>query len=178
MRLKDLEDGELVHHTREGNLWAFSELVKRHQGVVYRLCYRVLNNREDAKDASQESFLRAYRKLDTFRGRGSVKGWLLRVATNVSLNERRGYKVSLAGDEEVVALPEPETPESKLDESEAAARVREVLALVTPDERAAVALRDLEGLTYKETAEALGVPEGTVKTRVRRGRRRLKELLK
>jgi RNA polymerase sigma-70 factor (ECF subfamily) len=86
--IKELDDDVLVERTRDGDRRAFSELVRRHQAVVYRSCYRILGNREDAKDASQEAFVRAYRKLDTFRGRSAFRTWIVRVAMNVSLNER------------------------------------------------------------------------------------------
>ncbi len=166
-----------MRRTADGDRGAFSELMRRHQAIVYRFCYRVLGDREDAKDASQESFFRAYKKLDTFEGRSAFRTWLLRLATNVSLNERARSKAPAEDADLAKILPDPETPESELLRSEAAAKIHEALRLVSPDDRAAVVLRDLEGLTYKEAAESLGIPEGTAKTRVRRGRQRLKELL-
>lgn len=172
-----LSDGELVRRTTDGDRRAFSELVRRHQAIVYRFCYRVLGDREAAKDASQEAFVRAYRKLDTFAGRSTFRTWMLRLATNVSLNERALSREPPADVELADILPDPETPEAELLRSEAADRIHRALRLLEPEERAAVVLRDLEELTYRETAESLGIPEGTVKTRVRRGRRRMKELL-
>ena len=87
--LRDLDDRALMERIQnDDDRRAFSELVRRHQAVVYRACYRVLGNREDARDASQEAFLRAYRRLDTFQGRSAFKTWMLRVAMNVSLNQR------------------------------------------------------------------------------------------
>ena len=102
---------------------------------------------------------------------------MLRVAMNVSLNELDRRKlprtdVTLAED-----LPGPEAPETELMKSEAAAQLHKALQLVQPNHRAAVVLRDLEGLTYRETAESLGIAEGTAKSWVHRGRERLKELL-
>src|SRR5918998_5458404 len=85
---RELDDSVLVERTRNGDRRAFSELVRRHQSVVYRSCYRILGDREDARDASQEAFTRAYRKLDTFQGRSAFKTWMLRLAMNVSLNQR------------------------------------------------------------------------------------------
>jgi RNA polymerase sigma-70 factor (ECF subfamily) len=174
---KEPDDSVLVELTRDGDRRAFSELVRRHQAVVYRSCYRILGDREDARDASQEAFIRAYRKLDTFQGRSSFKTWILRVAMNVSLNERSRRELPRADVDLANAIPGPEAPEAELMKTEAAARVHEVLQLVRSDHRAAVVLRDLEGLTYRETAESLGIAEGTAKSWVHRGRQRLKELL-
>lgn len=174
---KRLDDGALVRRAQDGNRGAFSELVRRHQHAVYRFCYRVLGEREDAKDASQEAFIRAYKRLGTFRGRSEFGTWMLRVATNVSLNERARRKTPPADAGLIEALPDPEVPEDELLKAEVVTTVHEALRLVGSEERAAVVLHDLEGLTYGETAEFLGIPEGTAKTWVRRGRQRLKELL-
>jgi RNA polymerase sigma-70 factor, ECF subfamily len=174
---KELDDSVLVEQTREGDRRAFSELVRRHQAVVYRSCYRILGDREDAKDASQEAFIRAYRKLDTFQGRSLFKTWILRLAMNVSLNERSRRELPRADVDLANTIPGPEAPEAEFVKTEAAARVHEVLQLVRSDHRAAIVLRDLEGLTYRETAESLGIAEGTAKSWVHRGRERLKELL-
>ena len=174
---KEPDDNALVEQTREGDRSAFSELVRRHQRVVYRSCYRILGDREDAKDASQEAFIRAYRRLDTFRGDSAFKTWMLRIAMNVSLNERSRREFPRADVSLAEAVPGLETPEGELAKSEAAIQVHEALRLVQSDHRAAVVLRDLEGLTYRETAESLGIAEGTAKSWVHRGRARLKELL-
>ena len=175
--IRELDDDALVERAQDGDRRAFSDLVRRHQRVVYRSCYRVLGNREDAKDASQEAFIRAYRKLNTFRGDSAFKTWMLRIAMNVSLNERSRRELPRADVDLAEAVPGLETPEAELTKSEAAAQIHEALRLVQSDHRAAVVLRDLEGLTYRETAESLGVAEGTAKSWVHRGRARLKELL-
>jgi RNA polymerase sigma-70 factor, ECF subfamily len=176
--IKELDDGVLVERTRDGDRRAFSELVRRHQAIVYRSCYRILGDREDAKDASQEAFIRAYRKLDTFQRRSAFRTWLLRLAMNVSLNERSRRELPRTDTGSAESVPGTEAPETELLRSEAAARVHKALQLVQPNHRAAVVLRDLEGLTYRETAESLGIAEGTAKSWVHRGRERLKELLK
>ena len=176
--IKELDDNMLVERTRDGDRSAFSELVRRHQVVVYRSCYRILGDREDAKDASQEAFIRAYRRLDTFKGHSAFKTWILRIAMNVSLNERSRPEFPRTDIALAQSISDSEAPEAELLKSEAAAQIRKALQLVQPNHRAAVVLRDLEGLTYQETAESLGIPEGTAKSWVHRGRERLKELLK
>ena len=172
-----MNDDVLVERTQDGDRRAFSELVRRYQAVVYRSCYRILGDREDAKDASQEAFIRAYRRLDTFRGRGAFKSWILRIAMNVSLNVHSRRELPRADIDSMESIPGSEAPEGELLRSEAAAQIHKALQLVQPNHRAAVVLRDLEGLTYKEIGESLAVPEGTVKSWVHRGRKRLKELL-
>ena len=174
---RELDDDALVEQARDGRRRAFSELVRRYQAVVYRSCYRILGDREDAKDASQEAFIRAYRKLGTFRGRSTFKTWMLRVAVNVSLNERGRRKLPRADVSFAESVAGPESPEADLMTSEAATQVHRALQLVRPDHRAAIVLRDLEGLTYRETAEVLGITEGTAKSWVHRGREGLKGLL-
>jgi len=175
----NLDDIALVEKARTGNRRAFSELVRRHQVDVYRSCHRILGHDEDARDASQETFLRVYRKLDTFRGRSTFKTWLVRVAINVSLNERsrRGRRIPHTDIDLAQPVASAEPPEAELTRAEAAVRMRHALRLVRPDHRAAIVLRELEGLTYRETAESLGVADGTAKSWVHRGRAQLKRVL-
>ena len=175
--IRELDDGALVERSQNGDRRAFSELVRRHQAAVYRSCYRVLGDREDAKDASQEAFIRAYRKLGTFQGRSAFKTWLLRLAMNVSLNERSRRELPRADIALAESIPGPHNPEVELTKSEVASQIHNALQLVRSDHRAAVVLGDLEGLTYKETAEVLGITENTARSWAYRGRKRLKELL-
>ena len=170
----------LVKQTQNGDRRAFSELVRRYQKTVYRSCYRILGDKEDAKDASQETFLRAYNKLDTFRGRSAFRTWLLRVAMNVSLNERSSRRRKVPHDNIGLAqqfVASTEGPDAELMRAEAATQMHNALQLVRPDHRAAIVLRELEGLTYQETAESLGIPEGTAKSWVHRRREQLKRIL-
>jgi RNA polymerase sigma-70 factor (ECF subfamily) len=115
--------------------------------------------------------------LDTFQGRSAFKTWMLRVAMNVSLNQRSRRELPRTSIDSAEPISGLETPEAELMKSEAATQLHQALQTVQSNHRAAVVLRDLEGLTYRETAEALGIAEGTVKSWVHRGRRRLKELL-
>lgn len=178
---QDVDDVALVTRARAGERGAFSTLVRRYQATVYRVCYRILGDPEDAEDATQEAFVRAYRKLDLFQGQSAFKTWLLRLAVNVSLNER-GRRRPLASLDGVVVpdgaygSPAPD-PEAEALRSEAAAQLHRALQVLNPKHRAAVILRDLEGLTYPEVATLLAVPEGTAKGWAHRGRLRLKELL-
>ena len=180
-----VDDVALVARARAGDRQAFAALVQRHQAAVYRVCYRVLGHRQDAEDAAQEAFLRAYRKLATFRGESAFGTWLLRLAVNVALNERtrrrgllRWGRPAESGDEgDRAGVGAAPGPEAELLRAEAAAQLQRALAALRPEHRTAVVLRDLEGLSYAEVAAVLGIPEGTAKGWVRRGRARLKELL-
>ncbi|HEY8598316.1 MAG TPA: sigma-70 family RNA polymerase sigma factor [Thermomicrobiales bacterium] len=168
-------DAALVERIRMGERAAFDTLVRRHQAIVYRVCYRILGEPEDAADATQEALLRAYRKLDTFRGQSAFKTWLMRLTVNVSLNERERRKATLPLDDARLAT----LPEHTVDlrQAEAVTQIHQALQQVPPNHRAAVVLRDLEGFGYAEVAIALGVPEGTAKGWAHRGRSRLKDLL-
>lgn len=168
-------DTGLVERIRLGDRAAFNALVQRHQATVYRVCYRILGEQEDAADATQEALLRAYRKLDTFRGQSAFKTWLIRLTVNVSLNERERRKATLPLDD-VYSATTPD-PATVIAHAETAAQLHQALQDVPPNHRAAVVLRDLEGLSYAEVAIALGVPEGTAKGWAHRGRSRLKDLL-
>ncbi len=170
-----VSDAELVARVRDGDRAAFNALVRRHQAVVYRVCYRILGNPEDAADATQEALLRSYRRLDSFRGQSAFKTWLMRLTVNVSLNERERRRPTAPLDD-VQAADTPD-PASALARAESALELHRALQHLPPNHRAAVVLRDLEGLSYAEAATALGVPEGTAKGWAHRGRVRLKDLL-
>ncbi len=168
-------DAVLVARAQGGDRAAFAELVSRHQAIAFRVCYRVLGDREDAADATQEAFLRAYRRLDSFRGQSTFKTWFMRLTVNVALNERERQKSHIPLDEAppLIAVAH----DAALSRIEATAHLHLALQALPANHRTAVVLRDLEEFTYAETATALGVPEGTAKGWAHRGRMRLKELL-
>lgn len=173
-----LNDPALVHRAQAGERRAFSALVERHQDVVFRACYRILGNRQDAEDAAQESFVRAYERLDGFEGRSSFKTWVTRLAVNTSLNERakRG-RAEREIPPEAAPANAGDDPEARAISSEVSEQVREALLLVGDNHRAAVVLKDLEGHSFAEAGEILGVPEATARVWAHRGRKKLKEIL-
>ena len=173
--LTELEDAQLVDRAQAGDRKAFSELVLRHQTAIYRICYRVLGNLQDAEDAAQEAFIRAYDRLHSFQGRSAFKTWMTRLAVHVSLNalDRRKRFNPLVDEHEAPGLG----PEAEAVRSESVTELHCALQQLQPNHRAAVVLRDLEGISYREIAEHLDVPEGTAKGWVHRGRQQLKELL-
>ena len=179
-------DGELVAAAAAGDLDAFEKLVQRHQTRLVGYLRGLTNTESDAEDLAQEAFLRAYRSLKGFRGTSSFRTWLYQIATNVFRNwleKRRNQAPVNAGsidapppgmDEPVEPMGE-ENPEARHLQRDAIDRA---LAALPDDQREAVLLRDVEGFEYREIAEQLGVPLGTVESRIFRGRSRLKELLR
>lgn len=181
-----MPDEELVLLSKDGDLDAFNRLVERYQRQVYNLCYRLLGNREAAEDATQETFLSAYRAISSLSG-GAVRSWLLRIAANQSKDElrRRGRK-DLAGSldqifdtiDAPVEVPDVEPgPDALLLHHEVARSLQWALLQLAHDQREAIVLADWHGYRYEEIAAMLGTSEGTVKSRIHRGRMRLRQLL-
>lgn len=179
-------DGDLVVRWQAGDADAFEQLIRRHETRVFRLLFRMLGSREEAEDVSQETFLSLHRHGHKFRHDARFSTFIYRVAANAALNRRRtlGRKNArirqlrarnAAGDD----LPtSPRDPESAASGVEAQASVQEALLRLPPDLRMATVLYDIEGLSYKEIAATLNVPEGTVKSRIHRARGALREHLK
>lgn len=176
------EDSVLVERTRGGDLRAFEELVDRHRAVVFRVAARVVGP-DDADDVSQDSLLRAFNRLDSFRGEGSFRSWLLQIVHNTALNTlSRRVPEPVGGDEE----PDQEMssddhrrePAGRLEERERAERLELKLRGLRPEHRTVLVLRDLEGLPYEEIAEVTGSPLGSVKGRLHRARNELIGLLR
>jgi RNA polymerase sigma factor (sigma-70 family) len=175
----------LVERSQGGDLAAFNALVEAYQTQVYNLCLRMLGSPQAAEDAAQETFLSAHRHLPRFRG-GSFRAWLLRIASNACTDElrrrRRQPHLSLdapAG-EAAAALDVPdraESPEQHALRAELGRHIQTALMELPRDQRLAVILCDLHGLSYEEIAGTIGTSLGTVKSRISRGRTRMRELL-
>lgn len=180
----DLEvDVELVQRHRCGDTRAFNEVYLRFEEMVYNLAFRLSGNYEEAADLTQEIFLRVYRHLGSFGGRSSLKTWIFRIAVNHCrdrLSRWRPLTQPLGDDpgEGEVAYADPSRgPEELAVAADEGRRVTEGLAKLPPAFREAVVLRDIEGLSYEEIAEVLGVRIGTVRSRIARGREQLRVLL-
>jgi RNA polymerase sigma-70 factor (ECF subfamily) len=178
-------DAELVAQWQSGDLQAFELLVRRHERRVYRLLYRMLGSREEAEDATQEAFLSLHRHGHRFRGEARFSTFLYRVAANAALNRRRSLgraraRVEELGRQETFSEAQPSRspdPEAAAHGAQVQQAVQLALLELPQDLRAAVVLFDIEGRPYKEIAETLGVPEGTVKSRIHRGRSALRQSL-
>jgi len=177
-------DEHLVSLSKDGNLDAFNSLVERYQGAVYNLCLRLIGERGAAEDATQEAFLSAFRSIERFEG-GSFRSWIFRIAANESKDElrRRGRRpaVSLqAPGEDDVAFDLPDTGETAPEQAERRAvadGIQGALLALPFDQRQAVLLSDLHGYHYEEIARMTGSNVGTVKSRIHRGRERLRAML-
>jgi RNA polymerase sigma-70 factor (ECF subfamily) len=179
-------DLELVERHRFGDAQAFDEIYHRFDQMAYNLAFRLSGDAEVAADLTQEIFLRVFRHIGQFRGHSSLKTWIFRIAVNhcrSSLGRKHLLTqpfVDEPGEGGVLGLnlPDPSRgPEDLAVAADESRRVAAGLARVPPKFREAVVLRDLEGLSYEEIAEVLGVRIGTVRSRIARGREQLRDLL-
>lgn len=167
-------DEELVRRARDrDDLAAFEELVRRHREGTYRVAARICRNGADAEDVTQEALVRAWRSLGSFRGDARFSTWLYRIVTNLALNRvTRGRGREDATDE----VPEPRggggepDPADRAEAGERLDVVLEALDALTPEQRACLVLREVEGLTYEELAEVLDTTVQAVKGRLFRAR--------
>jgi RNA polymerase sigma-70 factor, ECF subfamily len=182
------DESELVTELQAGSETAFDWLVTHYHGPVYNLILSMLGDTSDAADGTQEVFLKAFRGIRCFRQGSSLKTWLYRIAIREALNHKRWFKRHLQKNISIDAEPEEghsaieiedlgATPFDQLAAHEIQRAVQQALQEIPQVFRGAVILRDLEGLSYEEIAEVLECSVGTVKSRILRGRRALKELL-
>ena len=183
-------DSEIVERAKKGDREAFGVLVRRYQGRAYRLALRVLRDEEKARDAVQDSFLKAYRSIDRFEGRSSFYTWLYRLVMNrcidqkrrdksrsdkhVEWDEERSHDASQAVGAGVVP---PGGPDDDLYRAELRKRMAEAICGLPDDARRTFELREVDGLEYAEIAEVLRIPKGTVMSRLHYARRRLRAVL-
>jgi RNA polymerase sigma-70 factor (ECF subfamily) len=166
---------QLVAKAQSGDECAFEQLVRAHQRYVFNLAYRVLGDRSEAEDVTQETFVRAWRGLPSFRAECRFTTWLYRIARNVCLNRLPRLEAELRQTEELgqpVACPDP-GPDEVLDARERQALLHDALAKLPEKYRLVLTLRYLQGFSYAEIADVLNLPLGTVKTHLHRGREAL-----
>ncbi len=183
-----MDEPLLIQRARQGNLNAFNRLVLAYQDTIYRQAYYLLGDRESAEDAAQESFIAAFRCLGMFRG-GSFKCWLLRIVTNACYDELRRRKrnrlLPLEPDDETPDAGEAlrwlvdpgESPDNYVERAELARELQCQLDKLAPAFRSAVILVDLQGMDYREAAQILSIPIGTLKSRLARARIQLRARL-
>jgi len=180
-------DQSLVSRCLRGDDAAWEELVRQHTRRVYGLCYRFTNSGQEAQDLTQEVFLRIFRTLKTFHStEGSFATWLARVTRNLLIDHYRRTRQERVTDsiEEQLPMLEEEgaaasaRPDHMVAGREASEILQATLQKLSPDLREAVILRDLQEMEYREIAEVLQIPEGTVKSRINRGRAELARLLR
>ncbi len=181
------EEQRLIAQAQRGDVESFNALVPLYEGRVYNLSYRMLGDPDSAADAAQEAFLNAFRNIRSFRG-GSFRSWLLRIATNACYDllrarqRRPSTSLDAAPEDDGDASPlqiadTAESPDEFALRRELAAAIQQALGALPEEQRVIVILCDIEGLPYEEIAQITGANLGTVKSRLSRGRARLRDAL-
>lgn len=174
--MEEPSDRALVLRVRRGEDEAYGELVRRYQRSVFNVCYRLLGERREAEDLTQEAFLRAYQRLDTYDETRPFGPWVRRVAANLCLNHlsrRRPPQMPLDDEFDLPQEGGSVDPEASRVRAERAEAVRQAVLALPPHYRAVIELRHFQGLRYAEIAEALGLPLSDVKSHLYRARREL-----
>ncbi|TAK33836.1 MAG: sigma-70 family RNA polymerase sigma factor [Chloroflexota bacterium] len=179
-----MDENELIARSQKKDVAAFNVLVERYQQLAYNVALRMLGDVQSAEDATQEAFVSAFEHVKQFRG-GSFRSWLLRIVSNACLDMLRSRKRrasvpldDLPADWDCSPLvADPDTPEEFVLRRELSAQIQRALLELPPDQRAAVILCDLQGLSYDEIAIITASSLGTVKSRISRGRARLRDVL-
>ncbi len=179
-------DAELIEDFLSGREEAFNRLVLRHQKMAFNIAYRFLGNYEDASEVAQDAFVKAYRSLRKFRGESKFSTWLCSIVINLSRNKYRRRKRFYSIDEpidtgegevRVEIADRSERPDETLERKEMSRRIQECLNRISPEHREVLILRDIQGMGYNHISHLLRCAEGTVKSRLHRGRVELKKLL-
>ncbi len=188
-----LEGSRLIEQVQSKDFEAYGRFVRLHQDRVFNTCWRICGNLEDARDLTQEAFLRGMQSLADFRGQSSLYTWVFRIAVNLALSHKRKGKTRqtlsldwspLAEGTQAAELAKrmhdarAETPEKATADAELQGEVIKALNALDADHRAVIVLRDIEGFGYREIAEILEVAPGTVKSRLHRARITLREAIK
>ncbi len=189
--LTGLSDAEAIARAKAGDHEAFRVLVERYQGRAFRLALRVLGNEEWARDAVQDGFLKAYGSLHRFEGRSGFYTWLYRLVFNVCIdmkrrdrsdrqvewNEEVALETAPGADGAAGLAAAPAAPAKEVELGELRGAMIQAIEALPEDARRTLLLREVDGLSYAEIAECLGIPKGTVMSRLHHARRRVRELL-
>ncbi len=179
------DDHRLIADCLRGQTEAFGELVRTYQDRLYNTVYRLLDNAEDAQDVVQDAFLNAYQSLDNFKGDSLFFTWLYRIAINTAISFKRKQRavvsMNAAGEHGPALDPmdpsEFSQPGHALEQREEERRIQAALNRLSPEHRMVLIMKDMEGQKYETMAEVLGVPIGTIRSRLHRARMELREIL-
>lgn len=188
-RRPEYDDQALITAAQRGNLPAFNKIILRYQGLAYNVAYRIMGDGDGASDATQDAFVKAYQRINQYRG-GSFKAWLLRIVTNTCYDALRARKrrptVSLEYDVEGEEsdpdydprlMDTAERPDAFVMRKELAGVLQAAIGQLPADQRTTLILADVEGMDYQEIADAMGTALGTVKSRLSRARAKMRDLL-
>jgi RNA polymerase sigma-70 factor (ECF subfamily) len=175
-------DAQLITQILAGSQARYRLLVERHQQAVYNAAYRLLGNRDEAADITQDAFLRAYRALDTFQQDKSLAPWLCRIAINLALNRLKRQRPTLSLDDERqnpgLDLPDASAePQAGLLRSERQQALRQAILDLPPEQRVVIELRHFQEQSYEEIAAGLNISLANVKSRLFRARQKLRQML-
>lgn len=181
-----MDEARTIQEAQKGSLSAFNQLIMAYQGTAYNVAYRVVGNQDGAADACQDAFLKAYKAINQYKG-GSFKSWLMRIVTNTCYDQLR-YKsrrpaASLEdmtenpGADSVKLISQAEHPEDHVLRDELSGLLQVGINKLPADQRLVLVLNDVQGFSYQEIAEIIDQPLGTVKSRLSRARRRLRDFL-
>ena len=187
--LSEVADLELVKRCQGGDAKSFELLVTRYRGKVYGMCYHLVQNEQDAWDLAQETFIKAWKALPAFKGESAFYTWIYRIAHNAAYDWLRKKRIQSDGefDDEIQrniaagaeAVPRGDLqPDEAMRNAELGTRIKAAIALLPNDQRLAVVLREVEGLSYEEIAKIMDCQVGTVMSRLFYARKKLQELLK
>ena len=182
------EDAQMVAAVLDGDSTAYRGLVEKYQNRVYSMVYGMVRSREDARDLAQEAFVKAFKNLKTFRLESSFYTWLYRIAMNVAIDFiRKRKRRAVAGFDEGIAAKDADggiaeihhtdSPSVSLERKQLYSQIMESLEQLPTDQKQVILLRELEGLSYKEISEIMGIPEGTVMSRLFYARKKMQQML-
>lgn len=174
--------------SQEGDIASFEQLIARHQQKVYNIAYRMMGNEEDAKDAAQEALIKIYKSVSKFRGDSGFSTWVYRIAINACKDELRKKKHNIISLDKEIETEEGSIkneladqglkPDELVEQAELNETIQEAINQLPEQNRIAIILRDIQGFSYEDISSTLECPVGTVKSRINRGRKLLKDCLK
>lgn len=177
------EDERLVELAVGGDAYAFETLMQKHESRMFAVALRMCANREDAQDCLQDAMLRIYKAMPSFKGQSSFSTWAYRITMNTCLDDLRRKKVRKATSLDAMLdlgwspVDPGDTPEKHADNAEMRRELSKAIQQLPEDMRAAIVLRDIQGFSYDEIAQMLDANVGTIKSRISRGRERLRDIL-
>ncbi len=186
----DLDDRQLVEEARKGSQPAFRTLVERHQRKVYAMALSMLRDPDAARDVVQDAFIKVYQHLGDFQGASGFYTWLYRIAMNLCIDRtRRAKRFAQVEFDDAAAAEDPGLsdvspyrlgfdPAQALKDKEIRGRVQKALEALSPNHRAVIVMREVDGLSYKEIAEAMECSEGTIMSRLFHARKKMQEMLR